>query len=232
MWLGSFHLGNCFALYVGESGSNETHSHATYQLIICESGTVEVVDEFNEVLEARSVLINPLVPHSIRSQSTLKILYLEPQSDLIFRLLKQTTKKRISSFDLNCLEIEPCWSSEEIIRALRLLAPKPSPNIDRRILRAMQLLNEHPGGHSIADVAKQSGLSESRLRTIAREQLKVPLATWHLWCKLQTSINTLQRGQSLIDAAAIGGFADQAHFSRTMRQMFGITPTTAIKAIR
>jgi AraC-like DNA-binding protein len=39
-------------------------------------------------------------------------------------------------------------------------------------------------------------------------------------------------GASLAEAAYAGGFADQAHYTRAMRKMFGITPKSASLILR
>lgn len=89
------------------------------------------------------------------------------------------------------------------------------------------MLAEEPGLYSVGDAAARCDLSESRLRTVAREQLGVPLSTWLIWRKLERAARAMREGDPLSMAAAAGGLADQAHLARAMRRMFGITPRTA-----
>jgi methylphosphotriester-DNA--protein-cysteine methyltransferase len=42
----------------------------------------------------------------------------------------------------------------------------------------------------------------------------------------------LQAGQSLTDAASTAGFADQAHLTRQMREMMGLTPAAVLPILR
>ena len=232
MWSGDLFIGNCFALYTGEADTNDFHHHVTYQLVICRQGNVHVFDHANNEVIAKTVLIKPLTGHSIQSNFPLTIIYIEPQSDLAFKLFKTSSLQSIASIDQNELAVDLFLSHKQLIQSLSLLAPKPSQSIDKRVLLAMQVLCEKPAETSIVEAAKACNLSESRLRTIAREQLGVPLATWHLWCKLQKSVTQLQGGAKLLDAAISGGFSDQAHFNRTMRRMFGVSPSTAMNLLR
>jgi AraC-like DNA-binding protein len=58
------------------------------------------------------------------------------------------------------------------------------------------------------------------------------LSQWLLWRKLEQAALAISTGASLAEAAHAGGFADQPHFSRTMRRMFGLTPGAAAIALR
>lgn len=231
-WSGAFYIGNSFAIYNGTSDSNNIHKHAACQLVYCHSGTAEVIDELGHKTVGEIILIRSMAPHSIRSLSHLTLLYLEPNSALTDNLTEKANSDNISIFDRRNLPIDFNVQPKKLIASLTLLAGKPSNNVDHRILVAMQRLTKKPGETSISEIAKECELSESRLRTIVREQLGVSLASWLVWQKLQSSANKLRDGASLADAAISGGFSDQAHFTRTMRKMFGITPSIAVNALR
>ena len=103
------------------------------------------------------------------------------------------------------------------------------PDIDPRLALAVGALCGQPGAVRVAEAAQLGELSVSRLRSLAREQLGVPLSTWLLWRKLERAIHALSRGASQAQAAIDGGFADQAHLSRTTRRMFGVTPRPSLQ---
>nr|WP_237545968.1 helix-turn-helix domain-containing protein [Streptomyces sp. SID1046] len=81
-------------------------------------------------------------------------------------------------------------------------------------------------------VAARVGLSPQRLRALARQQLGIPLARRRIWSKLRRSAQALEEGRSPADAAAAGGFADQAHLTHRMREMIGMTPAAVLRALR
>jgi len=102
-------------------------------------------------------------------------------------------------------------------------------SLDPRLVAALEYLNQNLDNPSILTAAKRSGLSRSRMRTLAREQLGVPLSIWVTWRKIVEANKALSAGANLSEAALAGCFADQAHFSRTMKRMLGVTPTKALQ---
>jgi AraC-like DNA-binding protein len=60
----------------------------------------------------------------------------------------------------------------------------------------------------------------------------MPLTRWRVWTRLRRAADALQRGRSLADAAHEAGFADQAHLTRQMREMMGLTPAGLLPIVR
>ena len=52
------------------------------------------------------------------------------------------------------------------------------------------------------------------------------------WLRLARALEGASRGAGLTAAALDAGFADAAHFSRTMRRHFGVTPSSILAALR
>jgi AraC-like DNA-binding protein len=84
----------------------------------------------------------------------------------------------------------------------------------------------------LPSVAAEVGLSPQRLRALARQQLGMSLARWRVWARLGRAAEELQSGSSLADAAITAGFADQAHLTRQMREMMGLTPAAVLPIVR
>jgi methylphosphotriester-DNA--protein-cysteine methyltransferase len=53
-----------------------------------------------------------------------------------------------------------------------------------------------------------------------------------VWTRLRRAAEALQSGRTLADAATAAGFADQAHFSRRLREMMGLTPAALLPIVR
>ena len=99
--------------------------------------------------------------------------------------------------------------------------------------RALRSIEGNIGSRTaVADAAKAAQLSPSRLRAIAQAELGLPLTQWIVWCKVARAGRALARGENLAQAAAAGGFADQAHLTRTMRRTFGVTPGAVARPVR
>jgi AraC-like DNA-binding protein len=60
----------------------------------------------------------------------------------------------------------------------------------------------------------------------------MPLTRWRVWTRLRRAAEALQNGQSLAEASITAGFADQAHFTRQMREMMGVTPAAVLPILR
>ncbi len=144
MWSGDLFIGNCFALYSGEVDTHDFHHHVTYQLIICEQGNVHVFDDSGQELVAKTMLIKPLTGHSIGSEFPLTMIYIEPQSDLAFKLFKTMGQQSIAPVDQSAVAFDLSLGQEQLIKSLSLLASKPAQSIDKRILLAMKVLGENP----------------------------------------------------------------------------------------
>lgn len=106
-------------------------------------------------------------------------------------------------------------------------APESDRAPDARIARALELMRERLGDKlSLTDVAAAVHLSPDRFRHLFVQETGVGLRPYLLWLRLESSLVAYVAGRTLTEAAYIGGFADSAHFSRTFRSMFGITPAS------
>ena len=65
-----------------------------------------------------------------------------------------------------------------------------------------------------------------------REQTGMAVRPYLRWLRLACALQAVARGQSLTAAAHEAGFADAAHFSRTMRRHFGVTPGSVLASLR
>jgi AraC-like DNA-binding protein len=92
--------------------------------------------------------------------------------------------------------------------------------IDSRLAFVIEAL---PAAGRLDVLAAEVGMSPSRLRSLAHEEIGVPLTQLRLWARLARAIAWLPYAPTAA-AAAAAGFADQAHFIRTARRFLGRTP--------
>lgn len=226
-WAGEIVFGSSWAIFCGQAADNTPHAHAAIQVVFGDHGNVTIVSGDGTEWTGPGFVIRPLVEHSLAPAGEVTLLYIEPQSPLAFQVADAIGDADIAAIDPSILSFIPDQSPSLWGARLETLALTNGPGIDRRLLTAIRLLADEPGSSSIGDTALACDLSESRLRTLARDQLGLPLSTWLIWRKLERTTRALQEGTTLSEAAASGGFADQAHLARAMRRMFGITPRTA-----
>jgi AraC-like DNA-binding protein len=230
-WDGGFVFGPAWAAYRGPSADNSLHAHAALQLAFGLDAPIRLRLEAGETCEGAGFLIRPGAPHAISSKASVGLIYLEPQAPLAFSLLDLMGTDAVEPAAAAVLQaLCPQGTPEAWLDALQTAYPSAARALDPRVGEVLQRLEQAPT-LSISEAARGCGVSESRLRELAREQLGLPLSTWLVWRKLERAAREIAAGASLAEAALAGGFADQAHCARTMRRMFGVTPGMARSAL-
>lgn|SRR5690606_10994079 len=84
-------------------------------------------------------------------------------------------------------------------------------------------------GLNVKKVAEIALLSDSRLAHIFREQTGISVFQYILWKKVEEAILLSQEGFSLTQCAHSLCFTDSSHFTRTFKNMFGVSPYFALK---
>ncbi|MEU1390803.1 MULTISPECIES: helix-turn-helix domain-containing protein [unclassified Nonomuraea] len=225
-----FFIGEGYASYQGPSADNSLHRHAAYQVTTAVEGEVAVIDERGTCHRGPALIIPPMVRHRMPGAPDVRIWFVEPQCSYASALrdrcaagpgTSSTGGVITAAADLHALR-------EEDFRLVA--APRPSGALDPRLVVAMEVLTSR--NLLVAAAAAQAGLSPQRLRALARLQLGMPLARWRIWRRLTRAARALADGRSIAEAALDGGFADQAHFHRQLRDMLGLTPATVLPLLR
>ncbi len=227
----SLSFGDAYAVYSGRVDDNDPHFHAAYQIVLSATQTAIVSNARGEQWCGDAILVRPMSTHALYCRDPVILIYIDPQATLALDLADKLDMDDICNLPQGVLPFDANSSAEEIAQQLHIASQAGQSHVDPRLSKALKLLGADPGRTLITDIAKRCGISESRLRTLARQQLGVPISTWLIWRKLERAAMELTHGLSLADAASTGGFADQAHFSREMRRMFGITPREAASAV-
>lgn len=216
-----FLVGKGYALFEGPSGDNTPHRHAAFQVAIALEGNAAIHDGA-KLHVAPVLVVPPFLRHQLQPIARLRTYYIEPHCRFA-DLLRDTCTKGIAAMpQLRDLR-------EDHIHTLSSTA---SLSIDARLQQVMDALAAPGDAQPIPALARQAGLSPQRLRALAQEQLGMPLARWRIWQRFGLAVHLMTTGESLADAALAAGFADQAHFSRQMREMFGVPPSQLLPLLR
>jgi len=121
---------------------------------------------------------------------------------------------------LDALDVDNGTDLSAVVAELTPLVGRVGP-IDSRLAFVVESL---PAADRLDALAAEVGMSPSRLRSIAQQEIGVPLTLLRLWSRLARAILWLPYGRTAAAAAAAAGFADQAHFTRTARRFLGRTP--------
>ncbi len=113
------------------------------------------------------------------------------------------------------------------------MADPPAPADRRLVERARAAIHDdHPAAHGLFPLAAVLGASPYRLSRAFPRELGVSLTRYRNRVRVGHALDRLERDEAtLADIAASLGFADQAHFSRTMREHVSSTPTALRRAL-
>jgi AraC-like DNA-binding protein len=215
-----FTIGEGYAVYRGPTTVGILHRHAAFQIVIGIRDEVAVVDATDIQHRAAVLVVAPMERHSLQATPDVLTYFVEPHCVFADRLRQHYGNGVTAAPELRDL------TEDEV----RPAGTRRSGELDPRLVQALNALVDHHV--SLPSLAAQVGLSPQRLRALARSQLGMPLARWRIWTRLRRAAEALQNGQSLADAAITAGFADQAHLTRQMREMMGLTPAAVLPILR
>ena len=204
-----------YARYQGPVAGATRHRHAAYQVAI--GADVAMLDDAGTLHHGPALVVPPMTWHRLLASDDLLTYFVEPQCAFADQLRRYDGITVVDRLDG--------------LQDLDAAAAQPAAGFDPRLVAAMELtLTEWQ--LSMPELAARVGLSPQRLRAVARETLGMPLARWRVWARLRRAAEAIVAGRPLADAAVTAGFADQAHLSRWMREMMGLTPAEVLPALR
>jgi AraC-like DNA-binding protein len=209
-------LAHDYGLIFGELGRTAPHAHYAHQLVFCPGKPVTVSLD-GRVTTAHRLFIPSQHPHAIlASDGNVLMLYAEPAA------FAAPTLERLLLDAQPCLETLQSQLGQLPRRAL----------IDPRVERALSALDQQLAGKVSAQaLAETAHLSLSQLERLFTHQLGVPVRRLVLWRRLRVAVQLALGGSPLTEAAHAAGFADSAHFSRTMKQLFGVTAGASLRQL-
>ena len=217
-WQGTLWLAPDFAILHGAAGATDSHAHYAHQLMLS-TGAPFTAELDGIVHTARHLLIESLRPHAIVAAPAFMLtIYAEPQ--------------RLSGAAL--LAAANSAGAPKLDSLAAALQAQPREQLaDARVQRALDQVDALLSGKvSAAAVAEAAHLSQSQLERLFSAQLGLPVRRLVLWRRLRLAIRFILLGGTLTDAAHGAGFADAAHFSRTMRSLFGVRADRSLRQLQ
>lgn len=234
------------SLWIGRAGEpSGRHSHHAVQVTLPFPGDrVRFQDEAGRWIDYTAALVVADHPHvfEARGQRVAQI-FVDPESRdgrllqdrhrdagivaLSMVPLAEPLAKLAAAYESQASEATLVTLARATVATLSGAATGQVSSPDPRITRALELIREGLGGKvSLTAVAAAVHLSPDRFRHLFVQETGVGLRPYLLWLRLELSLAAYVAGRTLTEAAYIGGFADSAHFSRTFKSMFGITPAS------
>lgn len=234
------------ALFLGPLPSPaEVHSHHAIQGSIALGGMLRVGVGRSRPRSLSSVLIAPDAPHAVSADALVAHFYVSPESragaalrgllsDRAFleieHRLPRDARTVLRRAWRNEARLEPCL--DLLVRSVPGTAPPSSPGMDPRVATTLRILHAEDGSPSLAELGRRVGLSPDRLRHLFKRDTGLTLRRYRRWARLVRSLDALQRGHSVTDAAVTARFADAAHLSRVFRESFTFSPRVFLRDSR
>jgi AraC-like DNA-binding protein len=226
----------------GEGGVSAAHRHHCVQLAVpLGNGASLRMREAPAAawVDCRAAVVRPNALHEIDACGVPVLLaFVEPASRLGAALLARSGGAPLALIEPDAVPpwLVPIASAGFAIgdAAVRrwieglLLADGALPAQHAKVSAVLDHLRQNVvawGDVSLQGLARTAGLSPSRLMHVFSQSMGVPLRPYILWLRLQRASAELLRGASVTQAAHEAGFADAAHLTRTLRRMFGTTPS-------
>lgn len=205
-WSGTLHLAPDYVVLHGHAGATDAHAHYAHQLLISPDAAVTATID-GETRRAPRILIESMREHAIvDAPGALFTVYVEPLSVDVAALQ-------------SLLSVEASLAA--IVQALGALPRRAleDPRVADALAQIDTLLD---GKVRAADVAAHVALSLSQLERLFAAHVGLSLRRLVRWRRLRLALALAIGGQTLTNAAHAAGFADSAHFSRVVREMFGV----------
>jgi AraC-like DNA-binding protein len=205
-WQGALWLARDFCLVAGASGATRPHAHYAHQALLALDEPLRLLVD-GQPVSGRVLLVESMCTHALEDASQPMVaVYAEP---LAFSLDSLRDALGDARPDLGML-------TERLHAAPRRL-------LDSRIARALEAVDELLAEKvSAAELARTACLSLSQLERLFGEQVGLSVRRLVLWRRLRLALALAMAGEPLTHAAHAAGFADAAHFSRTVRSTFGV----------
>ncbi|MDQ8953264.1 AraC family transcriptional regulator [Acinetobacter rudis] len=233
-WTGRIALGYGIGYFSGISGDNQPHRHHAHQLSFPQQSTDVVrISAAGQTQEYHGVYIAANTEHQLLAGQYCSI-YIDQThflADLINNYLAPTTNITELTAELIHLLRHYFIKQHTILHAFEQLIIFFNQHMATPVLSSRQqhlrhyLKNNIHADLSVQDMAQTLSLSTSRFSHWFSDAYGISYRSYRKWLRLIQTLQSVDQNLKLTDIAHQGHFSDQAHFSRTCKQMFGIQPS-------
>ncbi|ATQ41567.1 helix-turn-helix domain-containing protein [Caulobacter mirabilis] len=228
-WSGDLDLGDGWAVWRGAVGDAAIHRHLAAQAVFAPE-PIAITDAEGRTATGCCVLVDPLVAHRLGAHPHAELVFVEPAR----RLPPSVAERLEAARSAGALVLISAPQGPRFWARWLAEPDTPAAPSDPRIAAALEAIETMiaDGPASLAAAAKASGLSSERFRHRFADQVGVPFRRYVQWRRLRLAAAALSAGEDATRAAHTAGFADSAHFARTLKATFGVTAGQALTRSR
>lgn len=223
--------------FVGALDTVESHRHAAPAVVVGLDADIHFEAAGGPPVTARGAFIAPGARHALRvGRQTALVVYLEPGSDWARAVIRACGASPLAAIH----RAEPWMMLAQVLSASSgnntaclaalsvaldaMLWTATQETYDSRIARVLASCRRG-GAEDESRMAAQLCLSGSRLQHLFVSDTGTTLSRYRLWCRMRCAVLGAMVGMSMTEAAIESGFFDSAHFSRSFKDMFGVSPS-------
>jgi len=181
-------------------------------------------------------IVPPYVRHCVRGPRTMRSILVEAESvsrDLVRDPRFQSDGADAMAWAMRIEQGFRCWrafTDKEACQSFDLSyfgGKLPGRDLDPRIALAADRIRSATGSGSSTTpaIAKDVGLSPSRLRHAFSEQVGVSMRSFRAWKRLRNAIHVSLQKSNIMELAMAAGYADATHLCHTVKLYFGEQPS-------
>lgn len=232
-WTGKISLGYGIGYFSGLAGDNQPHRHYAHQLSFSLNPQEKVTLQIEQQsLQYSGVYLQANTEHQLLAGHYCSI-YID-QTHFLAHMIEDYLQPSaaITALPDNLVHllrshfVEQNTIQQAFERLIVVLNAKPKVNISTRQQALAEYLTHHPHDDlSLQQMATAFNISTSRFSHWFNESFGISYRSYRKWLRLLQTLQNINQPNNLTDLAHQGQFSDQAHFSRTCKQMFGIQPS-------
>ncbi len=237
VWPGRIFLDAGTILYLGPGSVADVHAHHAVQFVWSREAGVRLELQGRSV-ERRAVLVPANEPHALIAPDRQLALLLVESHGARGKQLDRLARRDIGRELVDELSTvgfpTPALSRSEAAdwcsTVLRSLGTEPGrgelSSVSRRAVAYIE--RSLAAVPRLGDAAAKVGVSPTRLTHVFTREVGIPFRRFVLWARIKRAVSVFQQGDDLTGSAVSAGFNDAAHFSRTFRSMFGLSPSMVL----
>lgn len=235
-WRGRIFLDAGWILYLGPGSSADLHEHHAVQFVWSREGAFQI--GLDTALQRDAVLVPANTPHTLMAvDRTIALLLVDPnggrgvalerlaRSDVGAELRTKLTKIAFPTPDITASDART-WCTDVLQSLGASTSQMELSSVSRRAIAYVERTID--GIPRVAEAAAAVRLSSTRLTHIFSDEVGIPFRRFVLWTRIKRAVDVFQAGNDLSTSAIAAGFSDAAHFSRTFRAMFGLSPSLVL----